>query len=97
MSEAEGGCQERWEDGATSSSQEKLGGGGWLVQLVVLGKISSQGIDRHRSQLLFYFVPRKKNFQSGLISFPSNLLPLKQHLQLAKNCSHLQKVTSFPF
>ena len=27
----------------------------------------------------------------------SNLLPLKQHLQLAKSCSHLRKVTSFPF
>ena len=38
VSEAEGGCQERWEEGATSSSQERWGG----VQLVVLCKISSQ-------------------------------------------------------
>ena len=56
VSEAEGGCQERWEEGATSSSQERWGGRG--VQLVVLGKISSQGIDC--SQPLFYFVPHSQ-------------------------------------
>ena len=56
MSEAEGGCQERWQEGATSSSQERWDGGG--LQLVVLGKISSQGIDR--SQPPFYFVPHSQ-------------------------------------
>ena len=54
VSEAEGGCQERWEEGATSSSQERWGG----VQLVVLCKISSQRKDP--SQPLFYFVPHSQ-------------------------------------
>ena len=51
MSEAEGGCQERWQEGATSSSQERWQEGGG-VQLVVFGKISSQEI--YCSQPLFY-------------------------------------------
>ena len=61
MSEAEDGCQEKWEEGATSSSRERWGG----VQLDVLGKISSQGIDH--SQPLFYFVPQTHS-QAGSTS-----------------------------
>ena len=49
------------------------------------------------SQSLCSLVPQEKNFQAGSTSFPSNSPPLKQHLQLAKSCSHLEKVTSFPF